>query len=171
MVTIIKWKTWKRWNIYSWCGEIKWKEWPTINRRFPAISLSFLRISFLLLSVVFVSSVTVPPFAPPSKRDMDTYVHCSVAWEKTCMVMLYIHIFKTFEENHSYWFYFFNRLLSPWSLLPWRNCSLKLKCPIFTLHSAIFYRWVISLWFRWESRMNDTMMQQAEGDIRNIDGG
>lgn len=55
---------------------------PTISGGFPAIFLPLLRVSLSLLSVVFVSSVTMPPFALPSQRNVDAYVHCSVTWGK-----------------------------------------------------------------------------------------
>lgn len=55
---------------------------PTVSGGFSAIVLPLLRASLFLLSVVSVSSVAMPPFALPSKRNMDTYIHCSVAWGK-----------------------------------------------------------------------------------------
>lgn len=55
---------------------------PTISGGFPAIFLPLLRVSLSLLSVVFVSSVAMPTFALPAKRNMDAYIHRSVAWEQ-----------------------------------------------------------------------------------------
>lgn len=55
---------------------------PTISGGFPAIVLPLLRASLSLFSVVPVSSVAMSPFALPSKRNMDAYIHCSVAWKK-----------------------------------------------------------------------------------------
>lgn len=69
-------------DIYvGWLLEMK-KHYPTIRRGFPAIFLPLFRVSLFLLSVVFVSSVAMPPLALPSQRNMDAYIHSSVTWRK-----------------------------------------------------------------------------------------
>jgi len=67
-------------DIHCRLAVISYKQCPTIRGGFPAIFLPLLTVSLFLLSVVFVSSVTMPPLALSSERNMDAYVHCSVAW-------------------------------------------------------------------------------------------